>query len=88
MDIEDLIAQNKYLLIEGHPGSGKTTLLKHLAYNIVQGIVCKGLEDHLPILIFLKDLSNFKQKEYYSTGCNCRGDDVILLWGYRKWTRL
>ena len=64
VDIEDLIAQNKYLLIEGHPGSGKTTLLKHLAYNIVQGIVCKGLEDHLPILIFLKGLRNFfKQKK-------------------------
>ena len=64
VDIENLIAQNEYLLIEGHPGSGKTTLLKHLAYNIVQGIVCKGLEDHLPILIFLKGLRNFfKQKK-------------------------
>jgi len=64
VDIEKLIAQNEYLLIEGHPASGKTTLLKHLAYNIVQGIVCKGLEDHLPILIFLKDMRNFfKQKK-------------------------
>lgn len=62
VDIEKLIAQNEYLLIEGHPGSGKTTLLRHLAYNIVQGIVCKGLEDHLPILIFLKDLRNFFKK--------------------------
>lgn len=63
VDIEKLIAQNEYLLVEGHPGSGKTTLLRHLAYNIVQGIVCKGLEDHLPVLIFLKDLKNFFEQK-------------------------
>lgn len=59
IDIEGLIARNEYLLIEGHPGSGKTTLLKHLAYNLTQGESIEGLDDFLPVLIFLKDLKEF-----------------------------
>lgn len=55
VDIERLVAENDYLLIEGHPGSGKTTLLKHLSYTMVQEINGKGLDDYLPVLIFLRD---------------------------------
>ncbi|MCF6153831.1 MAG: NACHT domain-containing protein [Candidatus Brocadia sp.] len=59
VDIEELIGKNEYLLIEGHPGSGKTTLLKHLAYNLTHSIRVKGLDDFLPVLIFLRDTKYF-----------------------------
>jgi formylglycine-generating enzyme required for sulfatase activity/predicted MPP superfamily phosphohydrolase/energy-coupling factor transporter ATP-binding protein EcfA2 len=58
-DIEKLAGKNEYLLIEGHPGSGKTTLLKHISYAITQKNDPKGMEDFLPVLIFLKDLKGF-----------------------------
>ena len=59
IDIEELIGKNESLLIEGHPGSGKTTLLRHLAYTLARGDSVKGLDNHLPVLIFLKDLNGF-----------------------------
>jgi len=59
IDIEELIGKNESLLIEGHPGSGKTTLLKHLAYTLTQSSSTQGMEDFLPLLIFLKDTKDF-----------------------------
>ena len=57
MNLETLIAQHEYLLIEGQAGSGKTTVLKHLAYVLAGGEdVPAGLSGFLPVLIFLKDL--------------------------------
>ena len=61
-DIEELVGENRYLLIEGHPGSGKTTLLKHLSYSLVQHVEVKGLSGFLPILIFLKDVRGYFEK--------------------------
>ena len=58
-DIEELIGENEYLLIEGGPGCGKTTLLKHLSYSLVQKTDVKGLRGFLPVLIFIKDLKGF-----------------------------
>lgn len=57
VDIEDLIGKNDYLLLEGQAGSGKTTLLRHLAYRLARGESVQGLEQYLPVLIFLKDLN-------------------------------
>lgn len=62
-DIEDLIAENDYLLVEGDAGSGKTTMVKHFAYMMVENGGWKGLEGWLPVLIFLKDLKDFECKE-------------------------
>ena len=59
VDIEDLVATSDYLLIEGHPGSGKTTLLRHLCYCLARELHYKGLDDVLPLLIFMKDLKAF-----------------------------
>lgn len=60
VNIETLIKDNEFLLIEGHPGSGKTTLLKHLAYSVAQNPPqANGFEGWLPILLFLKDLKGF-----------------------------
>ncbi len=56
VDIESLIGGYDYLLVEGQAGSGKTTLLRHLAYRIADGECIDGLEDCLPVMIFLKDL--------------------------------
>lgn len=53
-DIEKLIEEHEYLLIEGDPGSGKTTLVKHFSYSLIQDT------DRLPVLIFLKDLKSFE----------------------------
>jgi formylglycine-generating enzyme required for sulfatase activity/predicted MPP superfamily phosphohydrolase/archaellum biogenesis ATPase FlaH len=62
-NVKALIAQNDYLVIEGHAGSGKTTLLKYLTYCLAQedknGFRIKGMDDFLPILILLKDLNDF-----------------------------
>ena len=61
VDIEELIAKNDYLVIEGHPGSGKTTLLKHLAYSLAvkseDNPNIKDIKNFFPVLIFLKDLN-------------------------------
>jgi energy-coupling factor transporter ATP-binding protein EcfA2 len=63
IDIESIIAISETLLIEGQAGSGKTTLLKHLAYCLANkdGAGCKpeGMDEFLPLLIFLKDLNDF-----------------------------
>lgn len=61
-DIEELIASNDYLLLEGDPGSGKTTLLKHMAYAIHKKEAARGLEGFLPVLVFLRGLKDFPMK--------------------------
>jgi len=58
VDIEDLVKMADYLLVEGHAGSGKTTLLKHMAYSIMNKTYGRGMDDFLPVLIFLKDLED------------------------------
>lgn len=58
-NIEDLIAGNDYLLIEGDPGSGKTTLLKHFAYTINKKENAQGLNDVLPVLVFFRGMKDF-----------------------------
>ncbi len=59
IDLEKLVSSCKYLLIEGNPGSGKSTFLKHLSYKLIQKSNISGLENFLPVLIFLKDLKEF-----------------------------
>ncbi len=59
VNIEDLLEANNYLVIEGQAGSGKTTQMKHIAYSIIQRQFGRGFDDHLPILIFLKELQNY-----------------------------
>ncbi|MCP4112231.1 MAG: SUMF1/EgtB/PvdO family nonheme iron enzyme [Desulfobacteraceae bacterium] len=59
-DIEDLAAENDFLLIEGDPGSGKTTLIKHFCYSMIRDENWKGLDNWLPVLVFLKDLKGFQ----------------------------
>lgn len=59
-DIEDLVTEHPFLVIEGQAGSGKTTLIKHMAWMMVSEENRKGLEEHLPVLIFLKDLKDFE----------------------------
>lgn len=61
-DIESLIRENDYLLIEGLAGSGKTTLMKHFAYITIQEANRKAGNGWLPVLIFLKDLKPFGEK--------------------------
>jgi cellulose biosynthesis protein BcsQ len=58
-NIEDLIVKSEALLIEGQAASGKTTLLKHFAYSATRDMYYRGLDCHLTILIFLKDLKSF-----------------------------
>ncbi|MCP4268549.1 MAG: SUMF1/EgtB/PvdO family nonheme iron enzyme [Candidatus Brocadiaceae bacterium] len=59
VDIEKLVAENEYLLIEGEPGSGKTTLLKHISYNLAQNVDIKGLGGYIPVLILVEKLKGF-----------------------------
>ena len=59
VDIEDLIPQDRTLVIEGRAGCGKTTLLKHFSYNSLQRLEWKGLNGYLPVLIFLDALKGF-----------------------------
>ncbi len=59
VDIEDLIAQGRTLVIEGRAGSGKTTLAKHFTHMMIESRDWKGLEGYLPVLLFLKDLEGF-----------------------------
>lgn len=58
-DIEDLIVENDYLLVEGEAGSGKTTLVKHMALMMLNEGEYKGLSGWLPLLVFLKDFRDF-----------------------------
>lgn len=59
IEIEESIAENDSLLIEGEAGSGKTTLVKHMAYMMLREGGYKGLADWLPVLVFLKDFKDF-----------------------------
>lgn len=63
IDIEELIADNQILLIEGEPGTGKTTLLKHVAYNLSQKEArtyqSGKLNGFLPVFISLSELHKF-----------------------------
>ncbi len=65
VDIEKLVVENDYLLLEGHAGSGKTTLLKHLAYSIIDKTFSHGLKGFLPVLVFLKESLQIEQIEDY-----------------------
>lgn len=58
-DIEELAAGNNYLLVRGEAGSGKTTLIKHMAYSIIRNENVWNFNDHLPVLIFLKEMKAF-----------------------------
>jgi hypothetical protein len=59
VDIEDLIPQDRTLVIEGLAGSGKTTVVKHFSYKMLQFQEWKGLNGYLPVLIFLDALKGF-----------------------------
>ncbi len=56
VDIESLIVENDYLLIEGQAGSGKTTLQKHVAFTIINSEFDESLHGYLPVMIFLKEI--------------------------------
>ena len=58
-DIEELIPKNRTLVIRGRAGSGKTTLVKHAAHSMITRGTWKGLDEYLPVLVFLKDLKGF-----------------------------
>ena len=63
VDIEALIARYPAILIEGQAGSGKTTVLKHVACTL-SGLdeaapAPAEIKDHLPVVIFLKDIETF-----------------------------
>ena len=59
-DIEEIINDNPFILIEGEAGSGKTTLLKHFAYKTIRDDSHNGDNKILPILLFLKDLKGYQ----------------------------
>ncbi len=59
-DVEDLMAENDALVVEGQAGSGKTTLIRHFAYIMIQNACREDLKGALPVLIFLKDLKDFR----------------------------
>ncbi len=62
-DIEELIADSEYLLVEGQAGSGKTTLVKHYCYTNCYTMLTdkkqESSDELLPVLIFMKFLKNF-----------------------------
>ena len=59
VNLEDLVAEGDYLVVEGLAGSGKTTLVKHIAHQLVEGEGPQGFDGFLPVLMFLKDLKDF-----------------------------
>jgi formylglycine-generating enzyme required for sulfatase activity/energy-coupling factor transporter ATP-binding protein EcfA2 len=61
-DVENIIAENQDLVIKGEAGSGKTTLLKHFVYMCFKQPGWKGMNEVLPVLVFLKDLKEFPWK--------------------------
>jgi formylglycine-generating enzyme required for sulfatase activity len=65
VDIEELVAKNDYLLIEGDPGSGKTTLLKRIALSMSENYGEKELP--LPVLVFLRELAEVLTGVDYKT---------------------
>lgn len=60
VDIEDLIINDRTLVIKGLAGSGKTTLAKHCAYMLIESSEWKGLDGYLPVLVFLNKLKGFE----------------------------
>jgi len=62
VDIEELVSRYDCLAVRGQAGSGKTTLLKHMAYSIISGINPFGMNDCLPVLVFLDDLEKIVRK--------------------------
>ncbi|MCP4110462.1 MAG: SUMF1/EgtB/PvdO family nonheme iron enzyme [Desulfobacteraceae bacterium] len=64
-DVEDLIDDCGYLLVEGQAGSGKTTLMKYYCYTMLTGKDQKS-DEFLPILIFMKFLKDFDTREMIS----------------------
>ncbi len=67
VDVEDVISISDQILIEGQAGSGKTTLLKHMAYCLSQKddetSEIGGMQGFLPILISLKDINDFFDRD-------------------------
>lgn len=59
VNIEKLVTENDYLLIQGQAGSGKTTLIKHIAYTIVNKDIQNDLDGYLPVWIVLNELQDF-----------------------------
>ncbi len=64
IDIEVLIENEPYLLLEGDPGSGKTTMMKHLARSVLRG---ERLHGHLPVLVYLNNLNGFFREKGHQT---------------------
>lgn len=87
VDIEKLIGGNDVLLIEGQAGSGKTTLLKHVAYSLTQedrpGFRIEGLEEFLPVLVFLKDLKDYFSGRSRGGAVRAKAED-ILAWYFAE----
>lgn len=81
MEVEDLISDGRDLLIEGEAGCGKTTLLKHFVYMSLTRPGGKELADHLPVLIFLKDLQDFNWR---NAPCNAATAEALLAHGFEK----
>ncbi len=77
VDLEELIAKNEYLLIEGQAGSGKTTILRHVANSLIAAEGIKGLEGFLPVLIFLKDLKGLFENGAQKTTKAFTTDDIL-----------
>ncbi len=68
INIEELLGRVECLLLRGAAGMGKTTLVKHLAYTIARGSGPGPLNDHLPVIVFLKDLWPLYENEIKSPG--------------------
>jgi len=79
VDIEELIADNRSLVIEGRAGSGKTTLAKHFTYMMIEKRELKGLDGYLPVLVFLKDLKGFSVAGL--TGNSQTAEKLLAYWG-------
>ena len=77
VDIEQMIAESDYLLIEGQAGSGKSTLLKHLTYTMIKNESVAGLEGYLPVLIYLKDLQTIVRRLDIMTGSAAAGEKIL-----------
>jgi hypothetical protein len=77
VDIESLIVENDYLLIEGQAGSGKTTLLKHAAYNIINQEFDESLNGYLPIMIFLKEIQGQLGNRGNKVASDITAEDIL-----------
>ncbi|VEN73747.1 hypothetical protein EPICR_20216 [Candidatus Desulfarcum epimagneticum] len=89
VDVEKLMAQNDFLLIEGIAGSGKTTVLKHAAYCLAAESAngcgaTKSMNGFAPILILLKDVNDY----FKDLGPRGRPGDAesVMAWYFRKKT--